>query len=58
MEDQSDNWYRETVRLERGKFYRQALHRIASSAAWVAGATIEATELEEGMTQGFNKLVH
>ena len=47
MEDQSDNWYRETVRLDRGKFYLQALHRIASSAARVVGATIEATKMEE-----------
>ena len=31
MEDQSDNWHRETVRLDRDKFFRQALHRIASS---------------------------
>ena len=30
MEDQSDSWYRETVRLDRGKFFRQALHRIFS----------------------------
>ena len=48
MEDQSDNWYRETVRLDRGKFFRQALYRIASSAAWVVGATIKVTEMEEG----------
>ena len=31
MEDQSDNWYRDTARVDRGKFFRQALHRIASS---------------------------
>ena len=48
MEDQSDNRYRETVMMDRGKFFRQVLHRIASSAAWVVGAIIEATEMEEG----------
>lgn len=45
MEDQSDNRSRETVRVDRGKFFLQALHWIASSTEWVVGATIEATEM-------------
>ena len=45
MEDQSDNRSRETVRVDRGKFFLQALHWIASSTEWVVGATIEANEM-------------